>query len=59
MPGGKKYLFVKCQEACRKDVERAFGVLLIRCCLVPYTYMVKKSNVGDHECMCYHAQHDH
>jgi hypothetical protein len=59
MPGGKKYLFVKCQEACRKDVERAFGVLLIHCCPVPYTYMVKKSNVGDHECMCHHAQHDH
>jgi hypothetical protein len=27
VPGGKKSCFAKCQEACRKDVERAFGVL--------------------------------
>ena len=27
VPGGKKSHFAKGQEACRKDVERAFGVL--------------------------------
>jgi hypothetical protein len=27
LPGGKKSCFAKCQEACRKDVERAFCVL--------------------------------
>jgi hypothetical protein len=27
VPGGKQSWFAKCQEACRKDVERAFGVL--------------------------------
>src|SRR4051812_16295367 len=27
MPGGKYAHFAKCQEACKKDVERAFGVL--------------------------------
>jgi hypothetical protein len=27
VPGGKKSWFTKCQEACRKDVERAFDVL--------------------------------
>jgi hypothetical protein len=27
VPGGKKSWFAKCQEACRKDVERAFGML--------------------------------
>ena len=27
VPGGKNAWFAKIQEACRKDVERAFGVL--------------------------------
>jgi hypothetical protein len=27
VPGSKKSWFAKCQEACRKDVERSFGVL--------------------------------
>ena len=27
VPGGKHSYFAKCQEDCRKDVERAFGVL--------------------------------
>ncbi|XP_020153285.1 uncharacterized protein [Aegilops tauschii subsp. strangulata] len=27
VPGGKNSYFAKCQEACRKDVEQAFGVL--------------------------------
>ena len=27
VPGGKNAWFAKLQEACRKDVERAFGVL--------------------------------
>jgi hypothetical protein len=51
--GGKKSWFAKCQEACRKDVEHAFGV--IRCCQVSCTYVVKDSYVGDQKCMCHHA----
>ena len=34
--GGKNVWFVKIQEACRKDVERAFGVLQSRFAVVRY-----------------------
>ena len=34
--GGKNACFVKVQEACRKDVERAFGVLQSRFAVVRY-----------------------
>src|SRR3954463_5262373 len=30
VPGGKYAYFAKCQETCRKDVERAFGMLQSR-----------------------------
>ena len=34
VPGGKNSHFAKVQEACRKDVERAFGVLQSRFAVV-------------------------
>ena len=34
VPGGKNAWFAKVQEACRKDVERAFGVLQSRFAVV-------------------------
>jgi hypothetical protein len=36
VPGGKKSLFAMQQEACRKDIERAFGVLQARFAIVRY-----------------------
>ncbi|XP_073353397.1 uncharacterized protein [Aegilops tauschii subsp. strangulata] len=36
VPGGKNSHFAKVQEACRKDVERAFGVLESRFVVVRY-----------------------
>src|SRR4051812_24627511 len=36
VPGEKYTYFVKCQEACRKDVERAFGLLQSRFTVVRY-----------------------
>ena len=36
VPGGKKSFFVKVQEACRKDVEQAFGVLQSRFAVIRY-----------------------
>ena len=36
VPGGKNAWFAKLQEACRKDVERAFGVLQSRFAVVRY-----------------------
>ena len=36
VPGGKNVWFAKVQEACRKDVERAFGVLQSRFAVVRY-----------------------
>jgi hypothetical protein len=52
--------FAKCQEACRKDVERAFGVLQQQFSIVRYlSNLVKVSNMGVHELLCDHAQHDY
>jgi hypothetical protein len=36
VPGDKKSWFEKCQEACRKDIERAFGVLQARFAIVRF-----------------------
>ena len=36
VPGGKNSQFAKVQEACRKDVEQAFGVLQSRFAVVRY-----------------------
>nr|XP_020168165.1 uncharacterized protein LOC109753636 [Aegilops tauschii subsp. strangulata]XP_040260173.1 uncharacterized protein LOC109753636 [Aegilops tauschii subsp. strangulata]XP_040260174.1 uncharacterized protein LOC109753636 [Aegilops tauschii subsp. strangulata]XP_040260175.1 uncharacterized protein LOC109753636 [Aegilops tauschii subsp. strangulata]XP_040260176.1 uncharacterized protein LOC109753636 [Aegilops tauschii subsp. strangulata]XP_040260177.1 uncharacterized protein LOC109753636 [Aegilop len=36
VPGGKNSYFAKCQEACRKDIEQAFGVLQSRFVVVRY-----------------------
>jgi hypothetical protein len=39
VPGGKKSWFAKCQEACRKDVERAFGVFQDRFAVVQFLHL--------------------
>ena len=60
--GNKKYWFASVQESTRKDVERAFRVLQQRFAIVRFpasSYMVDRPDGGDHECMCYHTQHDH
>jgi hypothetical protein len=36
VPGGKKSWFAKCQEACRLDVKRAFGVLQARFAIIRF-----------------------
>jgi hypothetical protein len=36
VPGGKKSWFSQCHEVCRKDVERAYGVLQARFAIVRF-----------------------
>jgi hypothetical protein len=56
----KQSHFAKCQESCHKDLERAFGVLREQFfyCQLPCSNLVGISNVGVHELLCDHAQHD-
>jgi hypothetical protein len=61
VPGGKKVLVCQVsgglQEGSRACIWCALGSICG--CPVPCTYLVKRSDMGDHECMCDHAQHDH
>lgn len=54
--GNKNVHFTKCQEACWKDVERAFGVLQSRFTIVagPARFWEQKDNVAHHDSMCDH-----
>ena len=47
----KEVEFVKEKEGCRKDVERAFGVLCFD--------LVQRSDVGGDELLCVLTQHDY
>jgi hypothetical protein len=47
VPGGKKSWFAQCQTACRKDVLWCDSGS-IRYCLVPCSYLVKRSDVVGH-----------
>jgi hypothetical protein len=60
--------FVKAQEGCRKDVERAFGVLQQKFAVVrfpsfffavPLFELVQRSDVGGDELLCVLTQHDY
>ena len=54
-------VFAKAQEACRKDIERAFGVLQARFAIVrgPARFWDKKSLSDIMTCLCDFTQHDH
>jgi hypothetical protein len=57
----KKASFSKCQESCRKDVEWEFYVLQDQFSIIWYLIipMVDDSDMGGHEYMFDHVQHDH
>ena len=45
------------KEGCRAGIWCAPSSICY--CSVPRSYLVERSDVGGHECMCDHAQHDH
>ena len=53
--------FAKAQEAARKDIERAFGVLQVRFAIVrgPARFWDKKTLVNIMTCCVIFSQHDH
>jgi hypothetical protein len=57
----KEVEFVKAQEGCRKDIERAFGVLQQRFGYSPVRRyeLVQRSDVGGDELLCVLTQHDY
>ena len=59
--GNIQFWFASQQESCRKDVERAFGVLQQRFAIFRYPALtwLNEQMWGGHECMCDHAQYDH
>ena len=56
----KQCEFARVQEAARKDIERAFGVLQSRFAIVrgPARFWDKKNLEEHHDMMCYPAQYD-
>ena len=58
--GNKKKYFAKAQEAVRKDVERAFGVLQAQFAIVrgPARMWDKATLRQINDSLCHHAQHD-
>jgi hypothetical protein len=44
VPGGKKSWFAQCQDSCRKDVERAFGVLQARFSIVRFLELTRSKD---------------
>jgi hypothetical protein len=57
---GKRAWFSQCKKACRNNIERLIGVLQARFTSpVSRSYLVERSYLGDDDCMCHHAIHDH
>ena len=56
----KEAHFTKAQEAARKDIERAFGVLQARFAIVrgPARFWDQKNLGEHHEMLCDSTQHD-
>ena len=57
----KEAQFAKAQEACRKDIERAFGVLQARFAIVhgPARFLGQKNPQQHHDMLCDSSQYDH
>jgi hypothetical protein len=55
----KEANFTKAQEAARKDIERAFGVLQASChCLGSSSFLGQENPCEHHEVLCHSTQHD-
>jgi hypothetical protein len=57
----KEAEFGKVQEACQKDIERAFGVLQARFAIVrgPAHFLGQDVPSKHHDNMCHSSQHDY